>query len=85
MKRDDSAEEWKIDTLEGDDESSSALSPRFFNLAKRSLGYTHTEAGLRTLCQLDEEMHDMNLILEEQKNARDKKDISWILDGEDGD
>lgn len=82
IKRDDDAEEWKIDTLEEDDEQPSALASRFFNIAKRNLGYTHTEAGLRTLCQLDDELRDLNRMTKDAENRKD--DLSWILDGEEG-
>lgn len=78
VKRDHDAEDWKIDTFEEDDEQSSALASRFFNIAKRALGYTHTEAGLRTLWQLDEEIHDLNKMNEEREQKHD--DLSWLID-----
>lgn len=84
VKRDDNAEEWKIDTLEEDDIQPSAMAPRFFNIAKRNLGYTHTEAGLRTLCQIDDEMRDLNKIIKERDNSRENDELSWIFDGEEG-
>lgn len=84
IKRDDEAEEWKIDTFEEDDEPSSVLAPRFFNLAKRSLGYTHTEAGLRTLSQLDDELWDLRNMMKEAKKSRDQKELGWLMDDEEG-
>lgn len=84
IKRDDEAEEWKIDTFEEDDEPSSALAPRFFNLAKRNLGYTHTEAGFRTLSQLDEELWDLRNMMKEAEKSRDRKDLDWLMDDDEG-
>ena len=81
MKRgDDAEEEWKIDTLEEDDDRSPALSPRFFNLAKRNLKYTHTEAGMRTLAQLDEELRDLSEIKRESERGNGNDDLSWLID-----
>ena len=60
MKRGDDNDGWQIDNGDGDSaETPSALSPRFFNMAVRFLGYTHTEAGFRTIAQLDAEYEDM--------------------------
>ena len=59
MKRGDDNDGWQIDNGDGAAESPSALSPRFFNMAVRFLGYTHTEAGFRTIAQLDAEYEDM--------------------------
>lgn len=81
VKRDDDSEEWKIDTFEEDDEPSSVLSPRFFNIAKHVLRYTHTEAGLRTLSQLDEEIRDWNNMKNEAEKKRGQDDLSWLMDG----
>ena len=61
MKRGDDNDGWQIDDGNGDGDSASpsALSPRFFNMAVRFLGYTHTEAGFRTIAQLDAEYDDV--------------------------
>jgi len=59
VKRGDDNDGWQIDNGDGAAESPSALSPRFFNMAVRFLGYTHTEAGFRTIAQLDAEYEDI--------------------------
>lgn len=84
VKRDDDAEEWKIDTFEEDDEPSSVLAPRFFNLAKRSLGYTHTEAGFRTPAQLDEELWDLRNMIKEAEEKRRGDDTGGMFDDDEG-
>lgn len=84
VERDDDAEEWKIDTLEEDDERSSVLASRFFNIAKHVLGYTHTEAGFRTLAQLDDEIRDWNRMKSEAEQKKGRGDLSWFMEeGED--
>ena len=60
MKRGDDNDGWQIDNGDGDSAGTpSVLSPRFFNMAVRFLGYTHMEAGFRTIAQLDAEHEDM--------------------------
>lgn len=85
VKRDDEAEDWKIDTLDEDDDTPSVLAPRFFNLAKRNLEYTHTEAGFRTPSQLDEELWDLGNMMKEAERSREQKDLGWLMDDEGGD
>ena len=84
VERDDDTEEWKIDTLEEDDERSSVLASRFFNIAKRNLGYTHTEAGFRTLSQLDEELWDFGNMMKEAERRREQKELGRMVDDEGG-
>ena len=60
IKRGDIDDGWQIDNGDGESaDTPSDLSPRFFNMAVRFLGYTHTEAGFRTIAQLDAEYEDM--------------------------
>lgn len=75
MRRDEEAEEWKIDTLDEEGDSPSALASRFFNIAKMYLGYTHTEAGLRTLRQIDDEITDKSKIEREREERKQRESI----------
>lgn len=60
IKRGDNNDGWQIDNGDGDSaKAPSVLSLRFFNMAVRFLGYTHTEAGFRTIAQLDAEYENM--------------------------
>lgn len=69
-KRDEAG--WVIDT--GDDPP--RLSPRFRNIAVKRLGYTHTEAGRRTLGQIADELSDL---CEMEREAQEgPPDFSWI-------
>ena len=69
-KRD--ADRWVIDT----EDDPPRLAPRFRNIAVRRLGYTHTEAGRRTVSQIFDELGDL---CEMEKEARDgPEDLSWL-------
>ena len=67
-----------IDT--GEDDTPRRLSPRFYNIAVRRLGYTHTEAGRRTLAQLADELDDLT---ETEREAADgsEEDLDWMEEG----
>lgn len=67
-----------IDT--GEDIAPRRVSPRFRNLAVRRLGYTQTEAGWRTLCQIADELADLAEL--EKERAEVQEDTSWLNDGE---
>jgi len=56
---DDGEDEWQIDSGEDGENSTLLYSPRFFNLARLCLGYTHTEAGFRTVAQIDDAIRDL--------------------------
>lgn len=65
--------EWVIASEEADPP---ALAPRFRNIAVRRLGYTQTEAGLRTLGQIADELSDLSAM---EREAREGPvDLSWI-------
>ena len=65
---------WVIDTSEDGDPP--RLAPRFRNVAVRRLGYTQTEAGMRTLSQILAELEDL---CEMEKEAREgPQDDSWL-------
>lgn len=71
-------DDWVIDT--GEDIAPRRVSPRFRNLAVRRLGYTQTEAGRRTLCQIADELADLADL--EKERAETQEDTSWMNDGE---
>lgn len=71
-------DDWVIDT--GEDIAPRRVSPRFRNLAVRRLGYTQTEAGRRTLCQIADELADLADL--EKEWAETQEDTSWMNDGE---
>lgn len=73
IKRGDNDDDgWQIDNGDGDSaKAPSALSPRFFNMAVRFLGYTHTEAGFRMIAQLDAEYEDL-LRMKQKKTTSDE-------------
>lgn len=78
VKRGDESgeDEWRIDT--GDQPQSSSLAPRFRNFAVRELHYTQTEAGFRTLAELDAERID----LEDFCKPSGGDDLDYLIDEE---
>ena len=66
--------EWQIDT--GEEENNPIpYAPQFFNLSKLLLGYTHTEAGFRTIVQLDAELKNMEQL---QVKSNKSYDDNWM-------
>lgn len=64
----------------GEDDAPRRVSPRFRNLAVRRLGYTQSEAGRRTLCQIADELEDLANLERTAEEARE--DDVWNNDGE---
>lgn len=67
-------------TESGEDENPRRVSPRFRNLAVRRLGYTQTEAGRRTLRQIDDELSDLVLIEREIRRAEEEAQADREMD-----
>lgn len=67
-------------TESGEDETPRRVSPRFRNLAVRRLGYTQTEAGRRTLRQIDDELEDLVLIEREIRRAEEEAQADREMD-----
>ena len=63
-----------------EEEALPRFAPRFYNLAVRRLGYTHTEAGLRRLGQLMDELNDLIDLENEARDARESApDAFWYM------
>lgn len=67
-------------TESGEDGTPRRVSPRFRNLAVRRLGYTQTEAGRRTLRQIDDELADLVLIEREIRRAEEEAQADREMD-----
>lgn len=70
-------DEWKVDAMSGSEEDNSAVrSSRLRIMAVRTLGYTHTEYGMRPMGRLIEELSEMAEMRNTRTTAGDSGD--WI-------